>query len=117
MGSVTRKSLGYAYVNYYSHADAQQALEKLNYTDIKGRCCRIMWNKKERQVLGSPDANIFVKNLDPNIDSRALYDTFNIFGNIVSCKVATDAAGMSRGYGFVQYESEDAAKQAIDRVN
>jgi len=115
--SVTRKSLGYAYVNYYTHNDAQQALEKLNYTDIKGRCCRIMWNKKERQTVVNADANIFVKNLDPNIDSRALYDTFNIFGNIISCKVATDQSGASKGYGFVQYESEDAARQAIERVN
>merc|ERR1719277_1905797 len=94
--SVTRKSLGYAYVNYYSQTDAQQALEKLNYTDIKGRCCRIMWNKKDRQVTGAPEANVFVKNLDPNIDSRALYETFVIFGNILSCKVATDPGGASR---------------------
>lgn len=115
--SVTRRSLGYAYVNYYSHVDAQQAMDKLNYTEIRGRCCRIMWNNRERQVRASQEANIFVKNLDPNIDSRNLYDTFSIFGHILSCKVSTDAQGGSRGYGFVQYESEDAAKQAIERVN
>ena len=32
--------------------------------------------------------------------------------------MATDRdTGTSRGYGFVQYESPDAAKQAIERVN
>jgi len=116
--SVTRRSLGYAYVNFYSRADAQQALEKLNYTDIRGRACRIMWNRKDRgKAIGNPEANIFVKNLDPSVDSRVLYETFTMFGNIISCKVSLDSTGMSRGYGFVQYESEDAAKQAIERVN
>ncbi|CAE8624592.1 unnamed protein product, partial [Polarella glacialis] len=85
--SATRKSLGYAYVNYYSHIDAQQAMDKLNYTEIKGRACRIMWNNKQRaRVKGAPEANIFVKNLDASIDSRSLYDTFSIFGNILSAK-------------------------------
>jgi len=65
----------------------------------------------------SPDANIFVKNLDQSIDSRALSDTFGWFGAMLSCKVSTAANGASRGYGFVQYESEDAAKQAIECVN
>jgi len=36
---------------------------------------------------------------------------------MLSCKVSTAANGASRGYGFVQYESEDAAKQAIECVN
>jgi len=115
--SMTRRSLGYAYVNYYNNADAQMAMDKLNYTEIRGRCCRIMWNNRDRKVRASAEANIFVKNLDPNVNSRSLYETFGIFGNIISCKVASDPDGTSRGYGFVQYESEDAAKQAIERVN
>jgi len=115
--SATHKSLGYAYVNYCSHVDAVKAMDKLNYCDIKGRCCRIMWSNRERQMRASTEANIFVKNLDATIDTRALYETFSIFGHIISCKVAADMSGVSRGYGFVQYESEDAAKQAIERVN
>lgn len=115
--SLSRRSLGYAYVNYFTLADAQQALEKLNYAEIKGKCCRIMWSKREKPYKASPEANIFVKNLDPTIDSRSLNDTFSMFGAILSCKVATSPDGSSRGYGFVQYESEDAAKQAIERVN
>ena len=27
-----------------------------------------------------------VRNLDRNIDNKALYDTFSLFGNILSCK-------------------------------
>lgn len=117
--AATRRSLCYAYVNFHSKDDAQQAMEKLNYTDIRGRCCRIMWHNKQMRskAHGAPEANIFVKNLDSSVDSRALYETFNIFGNILSCKVSTDARGNSRGYGFVQYESEDAAKQAIEKAN
>mmetsp|Transcript_34695 Transcript_34695/g.80998 ORF Transcript_34695/g.80998 Transcript_34695/m.80998 type:complete len:604 (+) Transcript_34695:96-1907(+) len=115
--SITQRSLGYAYVNYFSQADALQAIEKLNYTDIKGRCCRIMWSNKERTQSRNLAANVFVGNLDPEVDSKALHDTFSIFGHIISCKVSTSMDGSSRGYGFVQYESEDAAKQAIERVN
>merc|ERR1719160_1964912 len=95
-------------------------MDVLNYTDIKGCCCRIMWKHSRDsppQKSGANDGNIFIKNLDTNIDNKVLFDTFSIFGSILSCKVATDRDGTSRGYGFVQYESGDAAKQAIERVN
>ena len=35
--AVTRRSLGYAYVNYLNAADGERALEQLNYSPIKGR--------------------------------------------------------------------------------
>lgn len=55
--------------------------------------------------------------MDRAIDHKALHDTFSSFGNILSCKVATDSSGQSKGYGFVQYDSDEAAQKAIEKLN
>lgn len=115
--SVSRRSLGYAYVNFHSAADAERVMDTLNYSTIKGRCCRIMWSHRDPNLRKTGNGNVFVKNLDKNVDNKALYDTFSLFGNILSCKVATEPDGKSRGYGFVHYETAEAAKQAIEKVN
>jgi len=116
--AVTRRSLGYAYVNYHQVADAERALDSMNFTDIKGKPCRIMWSQRDPSIRRSGQGNIFVKNLHEGIDNKQLYDTFSLFGNILSCKVVTDkATGLSKGYGYVHYETNEAAASAIEKLD
>jgi len=115
--AISKVSLGYAYVNFHNTESADLALANLNGFMLNGRACRIMWSRRDPSIRKSGVGNIFIKNLDPSVDHANLYDIFSTFGNIHSCKLATNAAGLSRGFGFVHFHTQESADNAIKKMN
>ena len=57
--------------------------------------------------------NLFVGSLSWNVDEDWLYREFEKFGNIVGCRVISDReSGRSKGFGYVEYDSAEAAANA-----
>lgn len=129
--AVTKKSLGYAYVNFQLRKDAERALDLLNFSELRKKPIRVMWQQRDPSIRKSGVGNIFIKNLDPEIDSKSLMDTFSPFGNILSCKVRVRKLKLvkknengetvfnteTKGFGFVHFETQEAADKAIEQVN
>ncbi|CAG2160862.1 unnamed protein product [Oppiella nova] len=114
---LTRRSLGYAYVNFQEVSDAEKAIETMNFDVLKDRPLRIMWSQRDPSLRKSGVGNVFIKNVDKSIDTSVMFDTFSTFGKILSCKVVQDSHGLSKGYGFVHFATQEAADNAIDKVN
>ncbi|XP_021289767.1 polyadenylate-binding protein 7 isoform X2 [Herrania umbratica] len=115
--SSTGRSLCYGYVNFISPQDAHHAIEAKNHSLLNGKMIRVMWSLRDADARKSGVGNVFVKNLSDTIDNVGLQELFRMFGNVISCKVATFEDGKSKGYGFVQFESEESANAAIEKLN
>jgi RNA recognition motif-containing protein len=63
-------------------------------------------------------ARLYVGNLSYGTTDDALKTAFGVHGNVVSATVVTDReTGRSRGFGFVEFGSENEARAAIDAMN
>ena len=63
-------------------------------------------------------AKLYVGNLNFSIDNDKLREVFEEAGPVVSAKVMTEGpGGRSKGFGFVEMGSSDAAKEAIEKLN
>ncbi|XP_039121569.1 glycine-rich RNA-binding protein 2, mitochondrial-like [Dioscorea cayenensis subsp. rotundata] len=61
---------------------------------------------------------LFIGGLSYGTDDQSLREAFNPFGNVVEARVITDRdTGRSRGFGFVNFDSEESAKAALSSMD
>ncbi|MFN4315663.1 MAG: RNA recognition motif domain-containing protein [Chitinophagaceae bacterium] len=62
--------------------------------------------------------NMYVSNLSFQVQEENLRELFESFGEVKSAKIITDReTGRSRGFGFVEMNSDDAANDAMTALN
>jgi len=62
--------------------------------------------------------NIYVGNLSYRMNDQDLQDVFAEFGPVVSCKIINDReTGRSKGFAFVEMETSDSGKAAIESLD
>uniref|UniRef100_A0A8C5TE19 Splicing factor 3B subunit 4 n=1 Tax=Malurus cyaneus samueli TaxID=2593467 RepID=A0A8C5TE19_9PASS len=98
--------------------DADYAIKIMNMIKLYGKPIRVNKASAHNKNL-DVGANIFIGNLDPEIDEKLLYDTFSAFGVILQTpKIMRDPdTGNSKGYAFINFASFDASDAAIEAMN
>lgn len=118
---VSGQSSGYGFVDYYDHRTAAMALEQFTGRRIYGEELKVNWalNSGGSKEDTSNHYHIFVGDLSPEIDDKALYNAFAVFGNISDARVMWDLQrpGHSRGYGFVAFRTKESAQRALTEMN
>lgn len=115
---VSGKHLGYGFIEYRGEDDAEYAIKVLNMIKVYGKAIKVNKASQDKKVI-DVGANVFIGNLDPEVDEKLIYDTFSAFGGIVvTPKIMCDPeTGLSKGYGFICYDSFEASDLAIECMN
>lgn len=111
----TGESKGFAFITFTNPNDAARAKNVFNHSKIKENQITVSFMRRLTDL--DPKANLFFKNLPSQTNAKELEDLCTPYGNIVCCKLKFDSFGQSLGYGYVQFEKEQAANDCRDALN
>ncbi|ESO95367.1 hypothetical protein LOTGIDRAFT_188648 [Lottia gigantea] len=115
------KSKGYAYVEFIDELPVTKALELdrqpvHNRPMYVSRCEDRGGGKKKAEFRFSTDLEknkLFIKNLPFTCTKDALTTIFSQHGKLKDVRIITYRSGQPKGLAYVEYESEEDAKQAV----
>lgn len=127
------KSKGFGFVNYENHEEAQKAVDELHDSEHYGK--KIFVSRAQKKAEREDElrksyeqakmeklskyqgVNLYIKNLEDDVDDEKLRAEFEPFGTVTSCKVMRDEKNTSKGFGFVCFSSPDEATKAVAEMN
>ncbi|ROV87021.1 hypothetical protein VMCG_10836 [Cytospora schulzeri] len=118
MDRVSRSHQGYGFIEFDTPESADYASKVLNGIRLHQKPIRVNKASADKQKPTDIGAELFVNNLDQQVDEKILYDTFSQFGTLVAPPtVIRDANNVSKGYGFVSYDSFEASDAARETMS
>jgi len=115
----TGLSKGYGFVKFKTKEQAMKATEELDQYQIGGKVLKVACARKTERG-GKPEnkhTNLYIANLDKNIETEDIKRVFGSCGYVVQCKVLKDVRGVTRRIGFVRFDTHESALRAIKRYD
>ncbi|XP_005395451.1 PREDICTED: nucleolin isoform X2 [Chinchilla lanigera] len=110
------KSKGYAFIEFASFEDAKEALNSCNKREIEGRTIRLELQgpRGSPNARSQPSKTLFVKGLSEETTEETLKESFD---GSIGARIVTDReTGSSKGFGFVDFNTEEDAKAAKEAM-
>ncbi|KAG7217532.1 hypothetical protein INR49_021459 [Caranx melampygus] len=110
---------GIAYIEFKTEAEAEKMLEEAQGADVQGRSIIIDFVGEKSQkgakmsVAGAASKTLVVNNLAFSATEEVLQSTFE---KAVSIRIP-QKDGRVKGFAFVEFESTDDAKEALENLN
>ncbi|CAF1108474.1 unnamed protein product [Rotaria sordida] len=124
---VTNRHKGFAFLEYEIPEAAQLSIEQMNGVILGGRNIKV--GRPSNMPQAQPIINqlteeaknynrIYIASIHPDLTENDIQSVFEAFGKIKTCTVAKDATiNKHKGYGFIEYETIQAAQDAINAMN
>lgn len=124
---ITGKHKGFAFIEYETPDAAQIAIEHMGGFLLGGRPIKVGRPSNMPQSHPIIDQlleeskstkRIYVSSVHEDLTVDDLKSVFSAFGNITSCLLAPDTStGKHKGYGSIEYDTVQSAKDAISSMN
>ncbi|XP_015228579.1 PREDICTED: nucleolin isoform X2 [Cyprinodon variegatus] len=112
-------SRGIAYIEFKTEAEAEKMLEEAQGADLQGRSIMVDYvgDKSQKGARmsssGAPSKTLVVNNLSFSATEEVLQ---SVFEKSVSIRIP-QRDGRPKGFAFVEFESADDAKDALENLN
>ncbi|SCO68014.1 poly(A)-binding protein, putative [Plasmodium vivax] len=116
-----KTSKGYGFVVYTDPHSAAMAISNMNKVEVyTGKRLKVLLksssNENSKKKI-KPGCTIFVFYLPNDWSDKDLKRHFSHYGNILGATIKRETNGKSRGYGFINFENQQSAINAVAGMN
>lgn len=109
-------SMGYGFVRFASPEGARKAVTRMNGIRVANKV--LLCKLSTRAIYPQLSTNLYIKPLPIDFTEDQLEKTFSSFGPIRTSKILVDKrTGESMQIGFVKFEHQESATDALEKMN